>query len=61
MNAGKINIIEEPLEEQKKYVKRDAELAMLLAQYNNSIVLRAMKSISSYAELDYYVCCIQML
>ncbi len=57
MNAGKVNILEKPVEEQKKYVKRDAELVMLLAQYNNSLVLRLMNVFSGYAEMDYYKLC----
>jgi hypothetical protein len=35
-----------PVEEQKKYVLRDAELVMQLSKHNNSEVLDAMKSIS---------------
>ena len=54
MNAGTVNILDKPIEEQKKYVKRDAELVMLLAQYNNCLVLRLMKVFSIYAEMDYY-------
>jgi DNA polymerase elongation subunit (family B) len=57
INAGSINILERPIEEQKKYVRRDAELVMLLAQYNNCLVLRLMKVFSRYAEMDYYKVC----
>lgn len=57
MNAGSINILERPIEEQKKYVRRDAELVMLLAQYNNCLVLRLMKVFAEYAEMDYYKVC----
>jgi|tagenome__1003787_1003787.scaffolds.fasta_scaffold20959205_3 DNA polymerase I len=57
LSAGKDNILEKTLEEQKKYVKRDAELVMLLAQYNNCLVLRLMKVFSHYSELDYYRAC----
>jgi hypothetical protein len=34
-----------PVEEQKKYVLRDAELVMRLSKHNNSEVLDAMKSV----------------
>jgi DNA polymerase elongation subunit (family B) len=57
MNAGSENITNIPVEEQIKYVKRDAELVMLLAQYKNSLVLRLMKKFSSYAEMDYFKIC----
>ncbi len=57
INAGTVNILDKPIEEQKKYVKRDAELAMLLAQYNNCLVLRLMKEFSKYAEMDYFKVC----
>ncbi len=57
LNAGKVNILDKPIDEQKKYVKRDAELAMLLAQYNNCLVLRLMKEFSKYAEMDYFKVC----
>ncbi len=57
IDAGKIRVVEIPLEDQKKYVKRDAELVMLLAQYNNCLVLRLMKVFSKYSELDYYKTC----
>jgi DNA polymerase, archaea type len=46
-----------PVEEQKRYVKRDAELAMLLAQHNNCLALRIMKVFAGYAEMDYYQVC----
>ncbi len=57
IDAGLVNILEKPLAEQKRYVKRDAELVMLLAQYNNCLVLRLMKVFSQYSELDYYKTC----
>ena len=57
LTAGSFNIPEKSIEVQKKYVKRDAELVMLLAQYNNSLVLRMMKVFSIYAEMDYYKLC----
>lgn len=57
MNAGSINMLEKPVEEQKRYVRRDAELVMLLAQYNNCLVLRLMKAFAKYAEMDYYKIC----
>ena len=46
LTAGSFNILEKSIEVQKKYVKRDAELVMLLAQYNNCLVLRLMKVFS---------------
>jgi DNA polymerase elongation subunit (family B) len=42
-----------PVEEQKKYVLRDAELVMQLSKHNNSEVLDAMKSISELTVLDF--------
>ncbi len=57
LGAGKDNIIDKPVEEQKKYVKRDSEIVMLLAQYRNCLALRLMKVFSSYAEMDYYKVC----
>ena len=56
-NAGSENILDIAIEEQIKYVKRDAELVMLLAQYKNSLVLRLMKRFSLYAEMDYFKVC----
>jgi DNA polymerase elongation subunit (family B) len=57
LNAGAVDFKKIPIEEQKKYVTRDAELTMLLAQHKGSVVLRVIKSISRYAEMDYYICC----
>lgn len=58
IDAGSVNLfIEKKIEEQKKYVKRDAEIVMLLAQYNNCLVLRLMKVFSNYSELDYFKTC----
>jgi DNA polymerase elongation subunit (family B) len=58
IDAGSVNVfVDKLVEEQKKYVKRDAELVMLLAQYNNCLVLRLMKVFSVYSELDYYKTC----
>jgi DNA polymerase elongation subunit (family B) len=57
INAGIVNILDKPIDEQKKYVKRDAELSMLLAQYNNCLVLRLMKEFAKYAEMDYFKIC----
>jgi DNA polymerase elongation subunit (family B) len=57
MNAGSVNILEKPVEQQKMYVKRDAELTMMLAQYNNCLVLRLIKSFSVYSEMDYFIVC----
>jgi DNA polymerase, archaea type len=58
IDAGSVNVFsEKTVDEQKKYVKRDADLAMLLAQYRNCLVLRLMKVFSIYSELDYYKTC----
>src|SRR5262249_25938863 len=46
-----------PVEEQKKYVLRDAELVMRLSKYNNGEVLDSMKSISEITELDFEKVC----
>lgn len=40
-----------------RYVRRDSELAMLLAQYNNCLALRIMKIFAAYAEMEYYLVC----
>lgn len=40
-----------------RYVRRDSELAMLLAQYNNCLALRIMKIFAAYAQMDYYLVC----
>src|SRR5215470_12242514 len=56
-NAGTSDIFSLPVEEQERYVRRDTELAMLLAQYNNCLVLRIMKIFAAYAQLDYYLVC----
>jgi len=45
------------LDKQIKYAARDAEIPMMLAQYNNSLVLRVMKLIAEYSEVDYQICC----
>lgn len=37
---------------------RDAELTMLLAQYNKCLVLRIMKIFAHYAEMDYIMTCL---
>jgi DNA polymerase, archaea type len=42
-----------PVEEQKKYVLRDAELVMQLSKHNNGEVLDAMKAISELTGLDF--------
>jgi len=39
LNAGTFDISSLPVEEQERYVRRDTELAMLLAQYNNCLAL----------------------
>jgi DNA polymerase elongation subunit (family B) len=46
-----------PVEEQKKYVLRDAELVMQLSKYKNSEVLDAMTSISELTGLDFERVC----
>ena len=46
-----------PLDKQIKYAARDAEIPMMLAQYNNCLVLRVMKLIAEYSEVDYQICC----
>jgi DNA polymerase, archaea type len=40
-----------------RYVRRDSELAMLLAQYNSCLALRIMKIFADYARMDYYLVC----
>jgi DNA polymerase elongation subunit (family B) len=46
-----------PVEEQKKYVLRDAELVMQLSKHNNGEVLDSMKSISEITGLDFERVC----
>jgi hypothetical protein len=46
-----------PVEEQKKYVLRDAELVMQLSKHNNGEVLDAMKAISELIDLDFEKVC----
>jgi DNA polymerase, archaea type len=46
-----------PVEEQKKYVLRDAELVMQLSKHNNGEVLDAMKAISELTNLDFEKVC----
>jgi len=43
--------------EQLEYIKRDAELTMMLACYNNSMVLQILEFISMYSGLDYIITC----
>lgn len=57
LNAGTSDISSLSVEEQERYVRRDSELVMLLAQYNNCLALRIMKIFSGYAEMDYYDVC----
>ena len=57
LNAGTSDISSLPIEEQMRYVRRDSELAMLLAQHNNCLALRIMKIFAGYAKMDYYVVC----
>ena len=46
-----------PISEQLEYVKRDAELTMMLACYNNTMVLQIMEFVSMYSGLDYIITC----
>jgi DNA polymerase, archaea type len=57
LNAGEIDISSLPVEEQERYVRRDTELVMLLAQRNGCLALRTMKIFASYARMDYYLVC----
>ena len=57
LNAGTSDISSLSPEEQMRYVRRDSELAMRLAQYNNCLVLRMMKVFAGYANMDYYLVC----
>src|ERR671919_1803903 len=57
LNAGLMDITSLSIKEQERYVMRDAELTMLLAQYNSCLVLRIMKIFAHYAELDYFMTC----
>lgn len=57
LNAGLVEITSLSNEDQEKYVMRDAELTMLLAQYNKCLVLRIMKIFAQYAEMDYILTC----
>jgi DNA polymerase, archaea type len=45
------------IREQVNYVERDAELVMMLAFYNDCLVLRIMEFIALYAEMDYIITC----
>jgi DNA polymerase elongation subunit (family B) len=57
LNAGTTDISSFSDEEQERYVRRDSELTMLLAQYNNCLALRIMKVFADYAKMDYYAVC----
>ena len=57
LNAGTSDISSLSPEEQMRYVRRDSELTMLLAQYHDCLVLRMMKVFASYADMDYYQTC----
>jgi hypothetical protein len=57
LNAGLVDITSLSISEQEMYVMRDAELTMLLAQYNKCLVLRIMKIFAHYAEIDYFITC----
>jgi DNA polymerase, archaea type len=46
-----------PVEEQKRYVIRDAELVMQLSKHSNSEVLEAMKAISELTGIDFEKVC----
>jgi DNA polymerase elongation subunit (family B) len=46
-----------PVDEQINYVKRDAEITMMLTCYNNCMVLRIMEFIALYSEMDYIIAC----
>ena len=45
------------VEEQINYVGRDSELTMMLACYNDCLVLRIMEFIALYSEMDYIITC----
>jgi DNA polymerase, archaea type len=45
------------VQDQIEYVKRDAELTMMLACYNNCLVLRIMEFIAHVSEMDYVIAC----
>ena len=45
------------VEEQISYVGRDSELTMMLACYNDCLVLRIMEFIAMYSEMDYIITC----
>jgi len=45
------------VEEQISYVRRDSELTMMLACYNDCLVLRIMEFIAMYSEMDYIITC----
>jgi DNA polymerase, archaea type len=45
------------VQEQIDYVKRDAELVMMLASYNDCLVLRIMEFIALYSETDFIIAC----
>lgn len=53
LNAGTSDISSLSVEKQMRYVRRDSELAMLLAQYNNCLALSIMKIFAGYAKMDY--------
>jgi hypothetical protein len=38
-----------------RYVRRDSELVMLLAQYNNCLALRIIKIFMGYEKIGYYL------
>jgi DNA polymerase elongation subunit (family B) len=57
LNAGTDDISSLPVEEQMRYVKRDTELTMRLAQHQDCIALRMMKVFAGYAQMDYYLTC----
>lgn len=57
LNAGLIDITTLSIEQQEKYVMKDAELTMPLAQYNKCLALRIINIFAYYAEMDYSMTC----
>jgi hypothetical protein len=47
------NVLQFPIEEQKKYVLRDAELVIKLIERNNYEILNIMRCIADIAGLDF--------
>jgi DNA polymerase, archaea type len=57
LNASRKDFRSLPAKEQIRYVQRDTELTILLAQYNDCLTLRLMEVFSKYAQMDYYKVC----